>query len=394
VRKITFTHKIFSFLLHHFSQITDAKTNEEHCISNLLPSISSLFKSRGSVKPKIRLRKRTKKRLFRVVLVASNLVVLGGVSAFIIHNSSSNTNAIPSQSYAITESTVVNPLDQLSSADIAAHVAQLASLYEKQSVINNADTVNAQLSIVPADDKVISKPQLVTTDVKSHIDITNYVVKAGESMTQIAEKFGMSSNIVNEGDELTIPPINGIVHEVKDGDTAESLAQKYNSDASKIISFNDAEVAGLAVGRKIVIPDAIQPVTTYQSTTASVYSTGGFAWGGYAPIYGGNGYDYGYCTWYAAIRRAQIGRPIPSNLGNASTWRVLAERAGLATGSQPATGAVLWVPPTDYYGHVGFVEEVYPDGSIRVSDMNLAGWGVRSERTLTASEATAYNYIY
>lgn len=341
----------------------------------------------------------------RVLLVGVNVLLLGGVSAFIIHHSNSERQKQVSQTFLAAQQVATNPLDQLSSADIAAHVAQLASLYETQSVINNADTVNAQLSIVPADDKVIAKPQLITTDVKSYIDISEYTVKSGESMSQIAERFGvtsdsirwsngMSTNIISEGDTLTIPPINGIVYTVKEGDTAESLARSYNSEKAKIISFNDAEVEGLVAGRKIVIPDAIQPVQNNYSQNANVYASASFAWGGYAPIYGGNGYDYGYCTWYAAIRRAQVGKPIPSNLGHASTWRVLAERAGISTGSIPAQYAVIWTPPTDYYGHVGVVEEVLADGSLRVSDMNLAGWGVRSERILTAAEAARYSYIY
>jgi surface antigen len=105
-------------------------------------------------------------------------------------------------------------------------------------------------------------------------------------------------------------------------------------------------------------------------------------------------YDYGYCTWYAASKRAAIGRPVPSNLGNASTWLSLARAAGLATGSTPQAGAVIWTPPRDYYGHVGFVDSVDPDGTTHVSEMNVAGWNRVSTKTLTAAQAANYGYIY
>jgi surface antigen len=297
-------------------------------------------------------------------------------------------------------SEMANPLDQLSSADIAVHVAKLTNLEETRSVASNADTVNAQLSITPADDKVVAKPQVVATAQKSRRDIKQYIVQPGDTVSSIATKFGITSDSIRwsnglfgdtiaAGKELTIPPITGIVYVVKQGDTPDKLAARYRVSKEQIISFNDAEVAGLPVGQKIVIPDGTPPTNGF-----NVAAGGGFAWGGYAPIYGGNGYDYGYCTWWAAVRRSQVGKPIPSNLGNASTWKTLAQRAGLAVGNVPQQYAVLWEPPRNYYGHVGFVEEVYPDGSIKVSDMNYAGWGRVTYRTLTAAQAAAYSYIY
>jgi surface antigen len=150
----------------------------------------------------------------------------------------------------------------------------------------------------------------------------------------------------------------------------------------------------LKVGERIIIPDGLQPVQRTYTPNTGIYSGAAFAWGGFSPVYGGNGYDYGYCTWYAAIRRAQIGRPVPSNLGNASSWKILAQRAGLGVGNAPAAGAVIWTPPRDYYGHVGFVERVDPDGTVHVTEMNTVGWGVVSSKTLTPEQAAGYGYIY
>ncbi len=73
---------------------------------------------------------------------------------------------------------------------------------------------------------------------------------------------------------------------------------------------------------------------------------------------------------------------------------MLAQRAGLGVGNSPAGGAVIWFPPRDYYGHVGFVESVNADGSVNVSEMNVAGWGRVSYRTIPAEEAGNYSYIY
>lgn len=344
--------------------------------------------------------KKSRKRLIRYGIVTANIVLLVGVIAFVANSSSSGQVNKQSALAMASEETSANPLDELSSADIAAHVANITQLDEARSVATNADSVNAQLTISPADDKVIAKTQVVATTSKSYRDIKQYTVQPGETLTSIAEKFGVTSNTlrwsnglsgntIDPGKQIVVPPINGLVYEVKSGDTPDSLAIKFNSSKQAIVEFNDAEVSGLVVGQKIMIPDGVQPVTRTALVGAS-----GFAWGGYSPVYGGNGYDYGYCTWWAATRRAQAGRPVPSNLGNASTWKVLGQRAGLGVGNAPAAGAVIWTPPRDYYGHVGYVEAVNPDGSVVVSEMNVAGWGRVSSKTLTPAQAAAYSYIY
>jgi surface antigen len=46
------------------------------------------------------------------------------------------------------------------------------------------------------------------------------------------------------------------------------------------------------------------------------------------------------------------------------------------------------------YGHVAVVESVNSDGSITVSEMNYAGWGIVDHRTISAGQASGYNYIH
>lgn len=47
-----------------------------------------------------------------------------------------------------------------------------------------------------------------------------------------------------------------------------------------------------------------------------------------------------------------------------------------------------------YYGHVAIVEEVNADGSIKISESNVKGLGVISDRTFTAQEASQMTYIH
>ena len=349
--------------------------------------------------------RKSRKRIVRYSLFTANLVLLLAVIGFVANGSSGGGQVKQSQFGTAAQSTVAaNPLDQLSSADIAVQVARLTRLDEAPAVTNNADTVNAQLAITSSDEQVVTKPQIITTTLKSRQDIKKYTTKEGDTISGLAERFGITSDTIrwsnnlsgadrlSAGKELTISPVNGIVYEFKAGDSVDSIAQKFRANKDQIVAFNDGELVGFKPGQQLVIPDGV--LVPVGRGVARGTAAGGFAWGGYSPIYGGNGYDYGYCTWWAAVRRSQVGKPIPSNLGNASTWKTLAQRAGLSVGNTPAKHAVIWTPPRDYYGHVGFVEEVNADGSVQISEMNVIGWGKVSRKTLTAAQAAGYSYIY
>lgn len=347
--------------------------------------------------------KRNRGRTIRYSLLAGNAILLMVVVAFVAQKPQTNNSSQADNAVVANQASeeIVNPLDALSSADIAFNVARATYLPETSSVANKADTVNAQLTIAPSDNVVTAKPQVIATALKSRADIQNYTVQPGDNVTSIAAKFGVTSDTIRwsnnlTGDEvaagkvLVISPINGIAYMVAAGDSVDSILTKYQADRDQVISFNDIEGGNLPVGQYIILPNG-QPAAraTARPSLTNVASAGGFAWGGGA-VYGSNGYDYGYCTWYVKNRKPEL----PSNLGNASTWKVLAQRAGFSTGNVPRAGAVIWTPPRDYYGHVGYVESVGADGSVNVSEMNVAGWGVVSRKTLSAEQAASYGYIY
>lgn len=347
---------------------------------------------------------RSKKRVVRYSLLTANVALLVAVVGFI--TTSPTSSDVVRQSALIRPSdaatAAANPLDQLSSADIAVHVARMTKLDETVAVVNHADSVNAQLSMSPAENSVVAKPQIVATQLKSKQDIFDYAAQPGDTVPSLAAKFGVTSDSIRwsnglsgdglqPGQRLVIPPSNGIVYTVKEGDTVDSLAHRYNANKQKLINMNDAEVAGLKVGERIIIPDGVQPM---RRTVTRSGAGLGFSWGSSFPRYGGNGYDYGWCTWHAANRRIQIGRPIPTNLGNAISWYYLAQRSGMAVGTQPQAGAVLWHSNIGGLGHVAFVEKMNSDGSMLVSDMNYPSWGRVTYRTVPPSEFGKYRFIY
>ena len=347
-------------------------------------------------------RKTVRRRAVRWGLLLINVAALVVILAFVLQNPHDTTAVKSTGLSSVTTNTAVsNPVDQLSSATIALTIARLNNLPERTAISNTAESQAADLAITSTTSSVLNKPQVVSTALKSRADIQTYVVKAGDNIGSVATQFGVTSdsirwsnnltgNNLTAGNKLLIPPVAGIVYTVKSGDTVDSLATKYRANRDQIVAYNDAEISGLKVGEQIIIPNG----TVVAPAASSSYATygGGFAWGA-SPIYGYNGYDYGYCTWWVANRRVQVGKPLPSNLGNASSWPFLARLAGLAEGHTPALYAAA-VTSTRGEGHVVFVESVNADGSIVISEMNHLGWAVKDTQTIPASTAAGYIYIY
>lgn len=298
-------------------------------------------------------------------------------------------------------------VDQRVAADLAASTAETAGLAVASNVSNLSISLSAKAELAQADNSVLTKPQIVqVSDLRG---ISNYVVVAGDTAPSVAKKFGVSADTVkwannlsgdaiSVGQTLRIPNVDGVLYTVKNGDTVDSIAQRYSTNRDRLVSYNDLEISGVTAGQQIVLPGGILPATERPGYVNPIVTTGTasrvVAYTSNAAV-AGNRYDYGYCTWYAYNRRAELGRPVGSFWGNASTWASYARGSGYLVNNSPAVGAVM---QNSYqaggYGHVAVVESVNGDGSIYVSEMNYAGWNVKSYRTVSAGEAAGYNYIH
>ncbi len=346
--------------------------------------------AKGSIK--------SRRKFLQYGLLSANMVIVLGIAAFVMNARGTNTSSATPVLSLASEEHVSSPLDTLSGADIALNVAMMSGLNEAASVVHNVDAESVKKDVVPSGSQSISKPQILKTELKSKSDIKEYVVAEGDSIEIIAQKFGVSSksiswsnnNVTNasltDGSLIHIPPIEGIVHEVKNGDTPATLAATFNSSEPRIVAFNDAEIGGLQEGEMIVIPDGQVAAVATTSRSSAIYN--------FTAAYGGNMYSPGNCTWHVANKRALVGKPVPSNLGNAATWVVRAAAAGLPTGKVPMQYAAV-VTSQAGWGHVGFVVEVYQDGSFLMSEMNY-NWQLYAvrERVVSADEGSRYGYIY
>lgn len=173
----------------------------------------------------------------------------------------------------------------------------------------------------------------------------------------------------------------GLIHIVGPDETLQSVAAEYHVSQDLILDANLLRRPGQVLpGLPIRIPGA-KPLSS-------------------APMAGGGKITYraseedhfpwGWCTWYVAQRRDVPWR------GDAKTWLASARAMGWATGQTPQVGAMLVTMESVWYGHVAYVEKVYPDGSFQVSEMNYQAWGIVDFRTIKPSthQVPILGFIY
>ena len=239
-----------------------------------------------------------------------------------------------------------------------------------------------------------------------------YEVKDGDTVGKIAALNGISVNtilwanglsetsVIKPGDKLAVLPVTGIKYKVQKGDSLDTIAGKYNSDKQKIMTFNELPADGsLKEGQNIVLPDGYisAPTPSVQLAVAGQSSAYGLSQRQYSATAGssyrmdsrasgGHRFPYGYCTWYVAQRKY-----VPWG-GNAGSWLANARASGKATGSTPRPGAIM-VSGESRWGHVAIVESV-SGSSFTVSEMNYAGFGKKSTRTISAGSRVVKGFIY
>jgi len=164
--------------------------------------------------------------------------------------------------------------------------------------------------VPPTDHTEVLRRQALLHTVKGEypnlVPIT-YQVKSGDTISQIAENFHLDMrsvfwanealvkrpDLISVGQELVILPVDGAYHTVVQGDTLESIAQKYDVSPEAILAYKGNEIAdpdNLTVGMKLVVPGAKLPdlpprvVNTPRYTTQHVnvanpqQGSGNFIW--------------------------------------------------------------------------------------------------------------------
>ncbi|MFR0588350.1 CHAP domain-containing protein [Bifidobacterium apri] len=114
----------------------------------------------------------------------------------------------------------------------------------------------------------------------------------------------------------------------------------------------------------------------------------------------GNQYSFSQCTWWAYVRRHQLGLPVGSHLGDGAQWAASAKKLGYWVDTTPRhVGDVIVFQRGQFgsstvYGHVAIVEQINADGSIVTSECGASLNGKTVSRTFTADQALQLQFIH
>ncbi len=130
------------------------------------------------------------------------------------------------------------------------------------------------------------------------------------------------------------------------------------------------------------------PVNSANPAPTGIAILGGFS-------YPGDNYAPGNCTYWVFARRAQVSEPIPNTWGNAATWAPRARDDGYHVDHTPTQYAIMQTADSAHgLGHVAFVEDVKPDGSWDISEMNVLALYIVDHKNMPASAAANFNFIH
>ena len=112
----------------------------------------------------------------------------------------------------------------------------------------------------------------------------------------------------------------------------------------------------------------------------------------------GLAYAFSQCTWWAYLRRHQLGLPVGSYFGNGQDWANSARAHGYWVDNTPRHKGDVMVfragqeGASSVYGHVAIVESINADGTVTVSECGASLNGKPASRTL--SNVNDFQYIH
>jgi len=208
---------------------------------------------------------------------------------------------------SIMAKAVISDLDMLGQEELVVETADEFSFKQSGQVINylSDSQMKRPMNYLGMEEKtaktlingesdeslVLTRPQQIDlsyeegisyeTEAKTRTDIVEYEIQSGDTISSIAQKFGLRTNtilwannlssfsLIRPGDTLTILPTDGVLHTVKSGENLSYLAQRYSVATQEISDYNNVRADSLSINQKLIIPGASRVKTPTRTTTPS-----------------------------------------------------------------------------------------------------------------------------
>lgn len=247
--------------------------------------------------------------------------------------------------------------------------------------------------------------------------LRRYVVVAGDSLWTVARRYELSfmtlvwangltdPTVLHVGQQLVIPPVDGLIYTALPGDTLDAVAAAHGITSASIMDASGLASPVLSVGELLILPGAQgaplptpaptprptatkAPARTAAPVRAAKPATVTPARAGIGASRTYNSFAPGYCTWGAAYMLHSAIGVYPGWSGNAGQWATNAARVGWRVQSTPALRSIVVFPAWDQgagsLGHVAWVTSInWSSRTFVVREMNgTAGWNRWDSRTV------------
>ena len=156
-----------------------------------------------------------------------------------------------------------------------------------ESVAPDMKNIKDEPSVVIGNDTISTEGSFFGKGIETIYDgnIVVYEVKEGDTLSEIAESFNVSTNTIRWennisgqtikiGQKLNILPVTGVKHIVKKGDTISAIALKYDGDSDEISIYNGlTDNNSLKIGDIIFVPNGIIKNISSKSSSSSSKSS-------------------------------------------------------------------------------------------------------------------------
>ncbi len=247
-------------------------------------------------------------------------------------------------------------------------VSKAISRTESQNASINADIMNASMNETQRLAAITQQIAILTKQEQEAADKAKQAVAEAQSKSDQLDALYRKTQAETDALKSKVSQIKSAqARNAAENLLIQAQIESFNLQYSKQQAAAQARAASIATQSQAA-PPALSPSTSTSYPTPTADNKWGHPTGDV-----GNCYPFSQCTWWAYIRRHQLGLPCGSYFGNGGQWANSARRLGYQVNHTPSVGAIaVFAPGQDgaspIYGHVAIVERVEPDGSIITSN--------------------------
>lgn len=159
----------------------------------------------------------------------------------------------------------------------------MLALVQVNSQNNSTFDIALPRMVVP----LIQKTQPTALEISAEPEIRTYIVQPGDTIFGIAQRLGLqpeslqwantalenNPDLLSIGDQLKIPPSDGVLHVVRTGDTLNAIAQRYKVSVETIVGYAGNKLADLnsplILNQDLFVPGGIKPFDVQSKVAAS-----------------------------------------------------------------------------------------------------------------------------